>query len=99
MITFTAHGPAPIDCENAELLLQTEQHRGRVGQHLRVGTIDATSVMLVASLLDVVEDQQHRGATSMTIGYDPSLSRPADPAKDRRTGLQCYAVRGTARTG
>jgi hypothetical protein len=29
-----------------------------------VGTIDVASVMLVASLLDVVEDQQHRGATS-----------------------------------
>jgi hypothetical protein len=32
--------------------------------------------MLVASLLDVVEDQQHVGATSPD-GYDTSLRAPA----------------------
>jgi hypothetical protein len=37
--------------------------------------------MLVASLLDVVEDQQHRGGHEPTIGYDTSLSRPETPLR------------------
>jgi hypothetical protein len=37
--------------------------------------------MLVASLLDVVEDQQHPGATSPTDGYHTNLSRQQTPLK------------------
>jgi len=53
----------PTHRQHPELGLQTEQHTRRVGQHPK-GSVDVASVMLVASLLDVVGDQQHVGATS-----------------------------------
>ncbi|HET9649109.1 MAG TPA: hypothetical protein VFP34_12900 [Microlunatus sp.] len=43
------------------------------------GSVDVASVMLVASLLDVVRDQQHVGATSTPEATTRSSSQPARP--------------------
>jgi hypothetical protein len=43
------------------------------------GSVDVASVMLVASLLDVVRDQQHLGATSPPAATTRNSTQPANP--------------------
>jgi hypothetical protein len=43
------------------------------------GSVDVASVMLVASLLDVVRDQQHPGATSPPAATTRTSAQPANP--------------------
>ena len=67
MITFTAD--RPVRSTLRTLNSSSRPNNIAVGSdntpdNTWVGTIDVASVMLVASLLDVVRDQQHRGATS-----------------------------------
>jgi len=66
MITFTARGPhrSTLRTLNSSRPNNIAVGSDNTPDNTWVGTIDVASVMLVASLLDVVEDQQHRGATS-----------------------------------
>ena len=67
MITFTVRGIDPLDLEDTELVLKPNNTDGHT---------DVASDMLVASLLDVVRDQQHVGATSPhRLRHEPQTPR------------------------
>src|SRR5215203_4481871 len=80
----TGHGPSRAICSitTRTLLASTRWTSRTANSSSSPNNTDVASDMLVASLLDVVGDQQHVGATSLD-GYDTSVRAPRLSSKSR----------------